>query len=270
MELRSNVTATDSADESRNAREAIPAIASQRSGTACKFAQIAMSRPGQQGAATLQSWPGDAEQPVVDASGQRLFLLSGDCNCDSFCCGDCDTVSEHMKPTRRGFLAAGAAAPALIASIHPAVEALAQNTRSTLQRVMDLIIPASDGMPSASEAGGLTYLERLMQHDKDAAADITKALSVADAFSERSFQKSFGDLEKNDQITVLKEMENSALGVFDALRAYVYESYYEQPAIWRLIGYELYPTDHTGPHLAPFDDSLVANVRKMPKLYRDV
>ena len=132
------------------------------------------------------------------------------------------------------------------------------------------MIPAYDGMPSASEAGGLTYLERLMQRDKDAAGDITKALTVADAFSQRAFQKPFGALEKSDQIAVLKEMENSALGVFDALRAYVYESYYEQPAIWKLIGYELYPTDHSGPHLAPFDDSLVANVRKMRKLYKDV
>ena len=179
-------------------------------------------------------------------------------------------MSKHMKPTRRGFLAASAVTPTLITLIHPAAQALAQNTERTLQTVMDLMIPASDGMPSASEAGGLTYLERLMQHDKDAAADISKALTVADAFSERAFQKPFENVEKPDQIAVLKEMENSAPGVFDRLRAYVYESYYEQPAIWQLIGYELYPTDHTGPHLAPFDDSLVANVRKMPKLYRDV
>ncbi len=175
-----------------------------------------------------------------------------------------------MKPTRRGFLAASAVTPALITAIHPAAQALEQNTRSTLQTVMDLLIPAADGMPPASQAGGLTYLERLMQRDKDATTDITKALTVADAFSERAFQKSFGDLAKKDQIAVLQEMENSALGVFDSLRAYVYESYYEQPAIWRLIGYELYPTDHAGPHMAPFDDSLIANVRKMPKLYRDV
>lgn len=175
-----------------------------------------------------------------------------------------------MKPTRRGFLAASTAAPALITVIQPAARSLAQNTRNVLKAVMDLIIPAADGMPSASEAGGLTYLERLMQNDKNVTADITKALNVADAFSERSFRKPFGNLERSEQITVLKEMENSALGVFDALRAHVYESYYEQPEIWRMIGYQLYPTDHTGPHLPPFDDALIANVRKMPKLYRDV
>lgn len=174
-----------------------------------------------------------------------------------------------MKPTRRGFLGASAATPALITAIRPAAQALPQDKQDTLKTVMDLVIPNSDGMPSASEAGGLAYLENLMQHNKDAATDITKGLDVANAFSERSFKKPFGQLEKRDQIAVLKEMEDTALGVFDALRAYVYESYYTQPAIWKTIGYELYPTDHTGPHVDPLDDSLLANVRKMPKLYRD-
>ncbi len=178
-------------------------------------------------------------------------------------------MSEHMKPTRRVFLGANAATPILITAIQPAAPTLAQDVQRALKTVMDLIIPGSDGMPSASEAGGLTYLENLMQRNKDAAMDIRKGLDVAEAFSERSFKRPFSELEKNDQIAVLKQMEDTALGVFDALRGYVYESYYIQPAIWKLIGYELYPTDHMGPHLKPFDDSLLANVRKMPKLYRD-
>jgi len=174
-----------------------------------------------------------------------------------------------VKPTRRVFLRASAGTPVLVSTIQAASQALPQETRSALKTVMDLIIPASDGMPSASEAGGLTYLENLMQRNKDAATDITKGLDVAEAFSERSFKRAFLQLEKKDQTAVLKEMEDTVLGVFDALRAYVYESYYTQPAIWKLIGYELYPTDHMGPHLKPFDDSLLAKVRKMPKLYRD-
>ncbi|HSU30054.1 MAG TPA: gluconate 2-dehydrogenase subunit 3 family protein [Bryobacteraceae bacterium] len=181
----------------------------------------------------------------------------------------CDNVSAIMKPTRRVFLGASAAGPVLVTVIQPATQALPQDTQNALRTVMDLIIPAADGMPSASEAGGLTYLENLMQRSKDAATDIKKSLKVAEAFSGRSFKKPFSQLGKNDQIAVLKEMENTALGVFDALRAYVYESYYTQPAVWKLLGYELYPTEHMGPHLEPFDDSLVANVRKMPKLYRE-
>jgi len=176
-----------------------------------------------------------------------------------------------MKPTRRVFLAAGAAMPPLVTSILPASQApAAVETRSTLQQVMDLIIPSGDGMPSASEAGGLTYLERLIERDQNAKTDITKALAVADAFSQRSFQKPFADLEKKNQIAILTEMEAQAPQVFDTIRAYVYESYYEQPAIWKRIGYELYPTDHTGPHLPPFNDAALTNVRKMRKLYKDV
>lgn len=178
-------------------------------------------------------------------------------------------MSEDLKSTRRVFLRASAAAPVLIGAIQPAAHALAQSVPGTLKNVMDLMIPASDGMPSASEAGGLSYLRSLMDHDKDVAADIGKCLAVVDAFSERSFTRPFTQLEKYDQIAVLKDVENSASGVFDALRAYIYESYYTQPAIWKLIGYDLYPTDRLGPHLKPFDDSLLETVRNMPKLYRD-
>jgi hypothetical protein len=175
-----------------------------------------------------------------------------------------------MQPTRRVFLRAAAATPALVTTIQSAPQSLAQPVQSDLKAVMDLMIPASDGMPSASDAGGLAYLGKLMQHDKDAAADITKALDVANAFSQRSANKSFDQLEKEEQISVLKEMEHRAPRVFDTLRAYVYESYYTQPAVWHRIGYDFYATDHSGPHLPPFDDSLLANVRRMPKLYRDV
>jgi Gluconate 2-dehydrogenase subunit 3 len=175
-----------------------------------------------------------------------------------------------MKPTRRVFLGASTVTPLLISAIQPAAHALPQDTQTALKTIMDLIIPASDGMPSASEAGGVAYLQNVMQRNKDAARDITKGLDVAEALSERSFKTRFIQLDKNDQIAILREMEAAALGVFDGLRAYVYESYYTQPAIWKLIGYELYPTNQLGPHLKPFDDSLVANVRTMPKLYRDV
>jgi hypothetical protein len=199
---------------------------------------------------------------VTRNDSERQFLLHTACR-------DCDTVSDKMKPTRRVFLGASTATPVLISAIQAAAQALPQDTQSALKTVMDLIIPASDGMPSASEAGGLIYLENLMQRDKDTATRITKGLDVAEALSERSFKRSFSQLERNDQIAVLKNMEDTALGVFDALRAYVYESYYTRPAIWKLIGYELFPTDHIGPPLKPFDDSLLANVQKMPKLYRD-
>jgi Gluconate 2-dehydrogenase subunit 3 len=175
-----------------------------------------------------------------------------------------------MDTSRRVFLGVGAVAPALVSAIQPAANPVLQaDEQTTLKTIMDLIIPEGDGMPSATQAGGFAYLQGLVQRDKSVAADLAKELAVVEALSERAFEKPFRQLGKEQQITVLKQMENAAPKLFDGLRAYVYESYYTQPAVWKLIGYELYPTDHEGPHLKPFDESLIADVRAKPKLYRD-
>ena len=58
--------------------------------------------------------------------------------------------------------------------------------------------------------------------------------------------------------------------VFAKLRDLVYESYYTQPSVWKLIGYELHPTNESGPNMSPFDDSVLAKVAKMRKLYREI
>jgi hypothetical protein len=174
-----------------------------------------------------------------------------------------------MKPTRRVFLAATAATPTLVSTIQAAARVTPEDDQTTLNIVMDLMIPEGDGMPSASQAGGLTYLTDLMAREKSVAEDIRKGLETVEAYSQRRFQKPFGQLTPEEKMMVLKQMEAQTGAVFDLLRAYVYESYYTQPAIWKRIGYELYPTDHMGPHLKPFDDACVANVRKMPKLYKD-
>ena len=63
-------------------------------------------------------------------------------------------MSEDVKPTRRIFLNASAATPVLISAIQPAVQALAQVVQDTLKTVMDLVIPASDGMEVVPRAVG--------------------------------------------------------------------------------------------------------------------
>jgi hypothetical protein len=134
---------------------------------------------------------------------------------------------------------------------------------------MDAIIPAGDGMPSASEAGGLTYISQLMEHEPAMAKQLRSALQSLEAFSMRRFDRPFTQLAEQDRVSGLEDLERDAPPQFALLRDTVYESYYTQPAIWKLIGYVPYPTDHQGPHLKPFDESLLADVRKRAKLYRD-
>ncbi len=124
-------------------------------------------------------------------------------------------------------------------------------------------------MPSAVEAGGLAYVAELMQHEPDMAKQFSHALESLEAFSMRRFERPFTQLGEEERVAALEHLEQDAPPQFAVLRDTVYESYYTQPAIWKLIGYVPYPADHQGPHLKPFDEALLADVRKRAKLYRD-
>jgi hypothetical protein len=88
--------------------------------------------------------------------------------------------------------------------------------------------------------------------------------------SETAFHAAFAGISSAQRVEILTELETRSSEVFAKLRDLVYESYYTQPSVWKLIGYELYPTNESGPQMKPFDDSVLAKVRKMPKLYREV
>jgi hypothetical protein len=173
-----------------------------------------------------------------------------------------------MNWSRRHFLSASTAA-SLVSITQAPTQAMAVPERKGLLLVMDALIPAGDGMPSASEAGGLAYLEQLASHEPQMAKELSHSLSTLEALSMRRFERGFSELTEPDRISALQEMERDAPPQFTLLRDTVYESYYTQPAIWKLIGYTPYPTDHRGPHLKPFDEALLAEVRNRPKLYRE-
>jgi Gluconate 2-dehydrogenase subunit 3 len=187
-----------------------------------------------------------------------------------------------MQWSRRKFLGASAAAPIvapvaldLLTTIEAAPEktassgALSEPERNLLRAAMDEIIPASDGMPGASEAGGLQYLNRITAEDAEVAGDIRGALAALDKCSGQLFQKRFDQLEREAKVSALTRLETAAPIEFTKLRDYIYEAYYTQPGVWKLIGYKFYPTDHPGPHMKPFDESILEEVRKRPKLYRE-
>src|ERR1700693_750043 len=69
-------------------------------------------------------------------------------------------VMPRNKWTRREFIEAGSATPALVTLIQPAAAAFFMAAeRETLTAAMDGIIPAADGMPAASQAVCMDYLE---------------------------------------------------------------------------------------------------------------
>jgi hypothetical protein len=189
-------------------------------------------------------------------------------------------MSMSRKFTRRRFLETTLAGPAVIgvaaevkdgdafkqrASIAPG-----PRWRESLQAAMDEIIPARDGMPAASEVGGLEYLERVSRQESQIRADLQQALDALARLSESRFHTSFANVSSVQRVETLAALEAQSPEVFASLRDRVYESYYTQPRVWKLIGYDFHPTNESGPPMKPFDDSVLASVRKMPKLYREV
>jgi Gluconate 2-dehydrogenase subunit 3 len=182
------------------------------------------------------------------------------------------TRRKFLGATLAGSLAAGAAAAGK--GSHPSSKAASAapegDQRESLRTTMDEIIPARDGMPAASDAGGLEYLERVGLSEPQISADLRLALDSLLRLSQNRFHTDFTTLSSPQRVEILSALETGSPEVFAKLRDHVYESYYTQPKVWKLIGYEFYPTSESGPHMKPFDDSVLARVRKMPKLYREV
>jgi len=189
-------------------------------------------------------------------------------------------MTMSRKFTRRRFLETALAGPAVIGAAvevtpgqepkPPASTALGAGQRASLRAAMDEIIPASDVMPAASAAGGLEYLESVCRQEAQIRADLQQALHIVESTSEASFHAPFASLSPAQRVEILTRFETQSPEVFAKLRDLVYESYYTQPGVWKLIGYEHHATNQSGPPMKPFDDSVLANVRKMPKLYREV
>jgi len=184
-----------------------------------------------------------------------------------------------VKFTRRKFLGttlagslAAAAASANNSGVSPKPDSapLDADQHEALRAAMDEIVPAGDGMPAASAVGGLDYLERVGREEPQIAADLQQALDSLERLSKSRFQAAFASLSSPQRVDLLTALETNSPDIFAKLRDHVYESYYTQPKVWKLIGYEFYPTNESGPRMKPFDESVLAKVRAMPKLYREV
>src|SRR5215813_5691209 len=135
--------------------------------------------------------------------------------------------------------------------------------RSVLRSAIDLIIPASDGMPAASEVGSLEYLEQLARDHSEVRGELETGLSSLTRLSVASLGDPFTGLSPHERVRALSEMEKRTPREFAILWDYTYEAYYTRPRVWRLIGYDGNSAkDQRGDF-----DALLAPVRAMHGLY---
>jgi hypothetical protein len=140
----------------------------------------------------------------------------------------------------------------------------------SLRAVMDEIIPAQDGMPSCSQAGGVSYLEQLASQDAGARTEMLSALSALEKFSQEQMHRAIPQLGHDQRVQMLVAFQQHDEASFRVIRDSVYEAYYEQQSVWKLIGYEFYATNNMGPASEPFDEQALAEARKRPRFYREV
>jgi hypothetical protein len=132
-----------------------------------------------------------------------------------------------------------------------------------LAAAIDEVIPGSDRIPSASAAGGVTYLRQLTWEYDNISKDIEAFLHALHKASENEFSVGFADLESQRRIALMKGIEKSHARLFSSFVAYVYEAYYTRPQVQGLLSCSV-------PAIPDDDGFLLAPVRKLPRLYREV
>jgi hypothetical protein len=186
----------------------------------------------------------------------------------------------RKKVSRRRFVGGTIRLVAISPFIHlKPLDALAQAAprfgtaeRRTLGAAADVIIPAQGQMPAASAAGAVRYIVRIAGTDQNLAVLLLDGLQALDAQAAATLSARFDLVAADDQTAIMARFEKSdtPAGFFAALRDLVYESYYTQPRIQKLLGYNFRSGRRRTAPLEPFDEKRVERVRQMGPRYRQV
>ncbi len=128
---------------------------------------------------------------------------------------------------------------------------------------MDEIIPKGDGMPSATEAGGLEYLQYLSWQYPTIQEEIAVFLDAIRQAATAQLGKGFLSLQHEQRAELLADVEKNHASSFASFRGYVYEAYYTRPVVQGAISCS------KSPRVTADLDTLLAPVRNMKHLYRE-
>jgi Gluconate 2-dehydrogenase subunit 3 len=143
--------------------------------------------------------------------------------------------------------------------------------RRRLRAAVDTIIPSEGRMPAASTVGGVAYIEGMAVRDAAFRALVVDGLRALETRSRAVQRRGFADTTTSQQAECMAHLEttNAPAGFVAALRDAVYEAYYSNPAVWKLIGYQFRSGPRRTAVLEPFEPQAVARVRGMGRLYRE-
>lgn len=161
-----------------------------------------------------------------------------------------------------GLLLGGIRLPTLSRRL-PGQEAFDSAQFEVLSVALDEIIPQRDGMPSATSAGGLQYLQLLGWQYPAIQEELHNFLLKLSHTSSLAFKAELRALEPGQRLQVFQQLEKDEPAAFASFVSYVYEAYYTRPQVLSLISCPAPIT--SGDDL----ETLLAPVRSMKPLYRE-
>ena len=144
--------------------------------------------------------------------------------------------------------------------------------RRTLSAAADVIVPAQGRMPAASAVATARYIERIAGTDQKLAELLLDGLRAIEAQAAATHGLRFDRAGVDEQIAIIALIEKTDVpaAFFPSLRDLVYEAYYTQPRIQKLLGYNFRSGRRRTAPPEPFDEQRLVRVRQMAPLHRQV
>jgi hypothetical protein len=145
---------------------------------------------------------------------------------------------------------------------------------ATLRAWSATLIPAGAGRPDAGEIGAAEYIDATVLKVPSLRPALLHALDAVERAAASKVHRSFAACTIDERERLLREFQASDdTDAFSMISDFTYEAYYGHPAVLAALEIETGwrgTAPMTGSKMAPFDESALARVRKLPLRYRIV
>lgn len=134
-----------------------------------------------------------------------------------------------------------------------------------LSLVQDELVPSYGDLPPAGTLGAALTVDAYLAEQPRLRRPV---LATLRAIEVRAGETPFDELDSGRRVEVLREVEDADPESFSELLKQTYNAYYTRPDVQASLGIEG-PPQPMGFELPAFDESRLARVRAMGKLWRD-
>ncbi len=137
--------------------------------------------------------------------------------------------------------------------------------------VLDEIIPPATaaGLPGAGQLGLVGTIAAAIEKTPDLAPAVEQGLAALAARSAERGADGFADLPREDRRELLNEIATTQPAFLPGLIFHGYVGYYQHPVVVEALGLEARPPHPKGYEIEPTDWSLLDDVRRRERLYRE-